>query len=410
MRTLARHLANPAVCLAYALSLSAFAVAGGSGSENVLHTKVSLFSSQSASLEQICDDLRKQGILVGLEVDVDPFSVPFGDYTPEARKKVSLALESNNTLGAVLHGVVQSYPSYTWHIAENSAFVHILPRTNALCMNRLSPYSVTNASLRDIFHGPRTGLSDLKISLVGRGRSRPVYHAIFIDLPFPGGTLRDFLDLVCAQVGGQTSWTLAQGTGDSTVQFHFMQPAHLLGTYRPNDYWWLAPEAQLAKAREQLSKAPDDHERIEALKKIASLTDNPAEVSRCYDQAIGLATSDEEKWWLEASRLATLYPPGRKSEEAIVLYQELLQNCPFDNVVLFAVSDAAHHYRVLGRPEDGAAMLKSAYHKYPSAAKSIRETMTRQFPEHLRELPEVDEPSESQAHPEAFFNSPPSNR
>ncbi|OGV44042.1 MAG: hypothetical protein A2X46_02200 [Lentisphaerae bacterium GWF2_57_35] len=393
----------------YSVCFSSLPAAFGTETDALLQTVIPVFSFTNQSLEAIAQDLRKQGVLVGLEIDDSPSEPARLDRLPEARITVTFSA-ATNTIEAVLKGMAGYYPSYAMQVDAASSVINIMPRSNALCATKLSSYSVTNISIQNLFQNAPANLMTLNISLVGRGRSRPVYDEIFIDVSFPGGTLADFLNLVSQQVGGQTSWTLTQGIGRPSLQLHFITPVHLLNSYKPNDYWGLTPESQLTQAREKLAHARENSERIAALKKIASLTDNSAEVSACYDQAIALADSDEEKWRLKATKLTVLYPPGRKSEEALLRYQEIIQNCPHEDIVLFAIFDAAHHYRVLGRNEEGAAMLKNAYDKYPSRGQSIRNAMKRQFPEYITELPTANESGKSRAYPEAFFNNPPSNK
>lgn len=374
----------------------------------LLRAEIPASSFTNQSLEQIVQCLRRQGLLVGLEIDEDASSPLRPQEMPEARKRVSLS-PSTNTLRAVLEGIADSYPAYRWQIAGASDFINIMPAENAVSSRPVAPFSRAVSSLKDMFEQATRNLGERDISLVGTGRSRPVYDEIFVDIQFPGGTLMEFLNLVALRVGGKTSWTLIHSRGLSTVQFQFMQPADTLAAYKSSAHSAIPPAEQLAKARDLLTTARNDAERVEALKKIASLTSSVSEASKCFDQAIVLVESPEEKWWLKATALRVLYPPGRRSDEAALQYRDIIQNCPYEDVALFAVFDIAHHYCALDQAEEGAAMLKEAYYKYPSRAGSIRGEMQRLFPGHVGQLPLVDESVEAGADPSTFFNSPPSN-
>lgn len=405
---LTRRLMTQTLCLVCVICLCSSSSTVATGTSGFLRADILVPSSTNQSLEEIVMGLRKQSVLVGLEIDENLASSLRPQETPEARETVSLS-RSTNTLQAVLDSLVHSYPSYNWQIAKSSDFINIIPAANAVSAKQLAPLTFASASLKDVFEHAVRNLGDCNISLVEAGRSRPVYDEIFIDIRFPGGTLMEFLNQVALRVGGKTSWTLTHGRSLSTVQFQFIQPANTLATYKSSDYSALSPAEQLIKARESLTSAHNDIERVEALKKIASLTSSASEATECFDQAIALTESVEEKWWLKATKLRVLWPPGRISNEAALQYQDIIQNCPYEDIALFAVFDAAHQYRALDQAEEGAAMLKDAYHKYPSRAKSIRGQMQRLFPEYVEQLPRVDKSNDTGTYSSVFFESPPSN-
>jgi tetratricopeptide (TPR) repeat protein len=348
---------------------------------------INIGTSTNGTLWEHVGTLRKQDVLVGLEIDL---STPMFQDRPSAFRKTTFDF-SHETLGGILEKLAAEYTNYTSRLDKEVSFVNIFPKHNPVSTNILGPCYIKARSVEDIFANNIAGLKGRGVSdLFGPPRGRPFYQDLIVDSEFKGGTVMEFLNRLSLAIGDGVSWNLEAIGGKGGVHFHFEKPLRDLASYKPEESYPIP--VRLQKRKDLLSKAQTDKERVELLKQIASLYSQAGDkqsAAQYLDEAIRIAPTDEDKCLICASRVWCLHNPTPKAEAERMLqaFLEIVQTCPYESSRLHAILSAAWLCGQLDREDEGVALLKEAARDYPDKLEAIRGQMKMQFRSHLDELP-----------------------
>ncbi|MBI4027387.1 MAG: tetratricopeptide repeat protein [Verrucomicrobia bacterium] len=390
------HIPHPKLCWAIPCCVFAFqAMAAEQPMDGIFQARVETITITNQAIGNAAVELRRQGFPICLEFN-QPRAVP-----------VSIVSFKTDTFARVLEQVAATYPEYTYNTDKNTGMVNIFPKGGALSQEKIGAVTITEKSVYDIFQDNLARAKSTVSLFLARGNLLG-FKQLVISVDFHGGTLSEYLNAICLAIGDGTTWTLFPHRNGGNLLFHFRNPFTHLKAYKGDDTYRLPIPKQIERYSARLAGATSDKEKsglCVSLGVLYSQSGNKKRAEELFAQAVDLAEDEARKWSIKEFMIQYRYHirPGTDAEDALKDYMMIIKSCPVPSVRLGAILDAAYPLRVLGRLDEGAALLLSALKDYPDNADLIEYTMKKHFPGYVSQLPTRDRVAEAKKARAAFY-------